>query len=202
MTGATVFIVDDDASVRRAAQRVLNAAGLPTAAFECAQRYLDEFDREAPGCVLLDLAMPGLSGLKLQKALADRGGAPPIIFLSGHADVATSVEAMKAGAVEFLTKPVDADALVRAVRSAIETDRVRREDWAVRRQIDARLSTLTPRESQVLRGVIAGKLNKQIAGDLGAAEKTIKTHRGRMMEKMGVRSVAELVHAAARVGIC
>lgn len=201
MSGPTVFIVDDDASVRRAVQRVVHAAGLAAATFESAQEYLDAFDPDAAGCIVLDLAMPGLSGLRLQEALARRGRAPPIVFLSGRADVMDGVEAMKAGAVEFLTKPVEAATLVRALHAAIEEDRLRREARASREEIDARLATLTPREAQVLRGVVAGKLNKQIAGELGTAEKTVKVHRGRMMLKMRVRSIAQLVHVAARAGI-
>ena len=202
MSGApAVFIVDDDPSVLRATQRVMRAAGLETRAFSSARDYLEAYDPNAPGCLVLDLAMPGLSGLELQQALAERGGAPAIVFVSGRADVPSSVEAMKGGAVEFLVKPVDAGALIGAVHSALEKDRVHRDARAGRAQVEKRLATLTPREAQVLRCVVAGRLNKQIAADLGAAEKTIKVHRARVMRKMGVGSVAELVQAAARVGI-
>jgi FixJ family two-component response regulator len=197
----SVFIIDDDPSVLRATQRVMRAAGLEACAFSSAREFLDAYDPYAPGCLLLDLAMPGLSGLELQQALVARGGAPAIVFMSGNADVPASVEAMKGGAVEFLVKPVDAAQLIGAVRTAMEKDRVQRDARAGRQQVERRMATLTPREAQVMRCVVTGKLNKQIAAELGAAEKTIKVHRARVMRKMEVGSVAELVQAAARVGI-
>ena len=194
-----VFIVDDDPSVLKATQRVMRAAGLEARTFSSAAEYLAAYDPEAPGCLVLDLTMPGLNGLELQHELVERGGAPAIVFVSGNADVPASVEAMKGGAVEFLVKPVDAKELVGAVQSAMEKDRARRDERAARREIAARMARLTPREQQVLRGVVSGKLNKQIAFDLGAAEKTIKVHRARVMQKMQVDSVAELVQAVAKV---
>jgi len=196
-----VYVVDDDPSVLKATSRLLRATGFEVRPFPSAVAYLEQFDADAAGCLLLDLNMPAVNGLQLQQALAQRGGAPAIIFLSGQADVPKSVEAMKGGAVEFLTKPVDASALVGAVRAALETDRRQRDARAGRMAVAKRLATLTPREEQVLRGVVAGKLNKQIAGELGTAEKTVKVHRGRVMEKMQVDSVAALVQAAARVDI-
>ena len=196
-----VYVVDDDPSVLKATSRLLRAAGFETRPFASAVEYLAQFDAEAPGCLVLDLNMPAVNGLQLQETLSRHGGAPPIVFLSGQADVPKSVEAMKRGAVEFLVKPVDAAALMRAVRAALETDRREREPRAGRVAIEKRIATLTPREGQVLRGVVAGKLNKQIAGELGTAEKTVKVHRGRVMEKMQVDSVAALVQAAARVDI-
>ena len=196
-----VYVVDDDPSVLKATSRLLRATGFEVRAFPSAVAYLEQFDADAAGCLVLDLNMPAVNGLQLQQALAQRGGAPAIIFLSGQADVPKSVEAMKGGAVEFLTKPVDASALVGAVRAALETDRRQRDVRAGRMAVAKRLATLTPREEQVLRGVVAGKLNKQIAGELGTAEKTVKVHRGRVMEKMQVDSVAALVQAAARVDI-
>jgi FixJ family two-component response regulator len=196
-----VFIVDDDPSVRKATARVIRAAGFEALTFASAVEYLEQFDPQAPGCLLLDLNMPGVNGLELQKALAERGTAPAIVFLSGYADVPKSVVAMKGGAVEFLTKPVDARTLVDALQAAIEKDRVQREARAGREEIARRVARLTPREVQVMRGVVAGKLNKQIAGELGTAEKTVKVHRGRVMEKMEVESVAALVQATARVDI-
>jgi FixJ family two-component response regulator len=196
-----VYVVDDDPSVLKATSRLLRATGFEVRAFPSAVAYLEQFDADAAGCLVLDLNMPAVNGLQLQQALAQRGGAPAIIFLSGQADVPKSVEAMKGGAVEFLTKPVDASALVGAVRAALETDRRQRDARAGRMAVAKRLATLTPREEQVLRGVVAGKLNKQIAGELGTAEKTVKVHRGRVMEKMQVDSVAALVQAAARVDI-
>jgi FixJ family two-component response regulator len=203
VSGATpsVFIIDDDASVLRATQRVMRAAGLEAHAFNSAREFLDAYDPHAPGCLVLDLAMPGLSGLELQQALVARGGAPAIVFMSGHANVPASVEAMKGGAVEFLVKPVDAADLIGAVQAAMEKDRVQRDARAGREQVERRMATLTPREAQVMRWVVTGKLNKQIAAELGAAEKTIKVHRARVMRKMEVGSVAELVQAVARVPV-
>jgi len=199
--GSTVFVVDDDLSMRKAIERVLRAAGLAVSAHASAQDYLERYDPNAPGCLLLDLAMPGFSGLDLQDALAARVGAPPIIFLTGHAAIPDSVRAMKHGAVEFLTKPIDDRTLIDAVRNAVEKDRVDRLKRAELAEIRQRLATLTPRESEVLSYVVSGKLNKQIAADLGTVEKTIKVHRARVMEKMQVRSLAALVQLAARAGI-
>ena len=197
----TVFVIDDDPSIRRAMERVMKAAGLEVSAFASAQEFLEQYDPRAPGCLLLDLRMPQSSGLDLQRELASRGDARPVIFLSGRADVPASVQAMKRGAVEFLTKPADEGVLLEAVRDAIERDRVGRVLRAELAEIRRRLATLTPRERQVLDCVVAGKLNKQAAEELGAAEKTIKVHRGRVMKKMQVNSLADLVHLAARAGI-
>jgi FixJ family two-component response regulator len=196
---STVFIVDDDASVLKATTRVLRAAGFDARPFTSPLEYLEQFDPDAAGCLVLDLNMPGTTGLELQLSLAARGACPAIVFLSGHGDVQRSVEAMKAGAVEFLTKPVDAATLVGAVNAALEKDREERAARAGRDAVRRRMATLTPRERQVMHGVVAGKLNKQIAVELGTAEKTVKVHRGRVMDKMEVDSVAALVQAAARV---
>jgi len=197
----TVFVIDDEPSIRKAIARSLGAAGLTVTTFSSAQEYLEHYEPDAPGCLILDLAMPGCSGLDLQQALADRGGEPPIIFLSGHAHVFESVQAMKHGAVEFLTKPIEDVVLIDAVRKAFEKDRVDRLTRAELAGIKKRLMILTPRETQVLGYVIAGKLNKQIAADLGTVEKTIKVHRARVMEKMQVKSVAELVRLTVQVGV-
>lgn len=197
----TVFIVDDDLLVRKALVRLLAAVGRNAVAFESAQAFLDGYDPHAPGCLVLDLAMPGLNGLELQQALAARGGTLPIIFLTGHGDVPTTVQAMKGGADDFLTKPVDDDKLLSAVDRAIERDRGRRQIAADRDALAQRLKSLTPREREVLEHVVAGKLNKQVAASLGTTEKTIKVHRARVMEKMQVRSLAELVRLADRSGI-
>jgi FixJ family two-component response regulator len=199
--GPIVFVVDDDLSVRKAIERVLRAAGLAVSAHASAQDYLERYDPNAPGCLVLDLAMPGFSGLDLQDALAARGGAPPIIFLTGRAAVPDSVRAMKHGAVEFLTKPVDERTLIDAIRNALEKDRMDRLRRAELAEIQQRLATLTPRETEVLSYVVSGKLNKQIAAELGTVEKTIKVHRARVMEKMQVRSLAALVQLATRAGI-
>ncbi len=200
-TSATVAVIDDDPSVRKAFARLVTAAGMDPKVFASAQEYLEGYDPSIAGCLVLDIAMPGFNGLDLQQSLVAKGGAPPIIFVSGQADVPASVRAMKAGAVEFLTKPVDESTLVAAIKSAIERDRVDRQDRAELAAVRKRLETLTPRECEVLRHVIAGKLNKQSAAALGTVEKTVKVHRARVMEKLQVSSVAALVRLAGRAGI-
>lgn len=198
---ATVFVVDDEPSVRQALSRLFRLARLNVAAFESAQAFLEGHDPSTPGCLLLDLAMPGLSGLELQEALAGRGSRLPIIFLTGHGDLPSGVTAMKRGAVDFLTKPIDAADLMEAVRGAIEKDRSARRAHAELTEIQRRFATLTPREYEVLCHVVSGALNKQIAANLGTTEKTIKVHRSRVMEKAKVGSLAELVTLAVRAGI-
>jgi FixJ family two-component response regulator len=200
-TSATVAVIDDDPSVRKAFARLVTAAGMDPKVFASAQEYLEGYDPSIAGCLVLDIAMPGFNGLDLQQSLVAKGGGPPIIFVSGRADVPASVRAMKAGAVEFLTKPVDESTLVAAIKSAIERDRVDRQDRAELAAVRKRLETLTPRECEVLRHVIAGKLNKQSAAALGTVEKTVKVHRARVMEKLQVTSVAALVRLAGRAGI-
>lgn len=197
----TVFIVDDEAPVRKALSRLLRAAGFAVSAFASPEEFLAQHDLEKPGCLVLDLMMPGFDGIELQKALARKGSALPIIFLSGRGDVPKSVQAMKNGAIDFLTKPVNDEQLLAAVRAAIKKDSFARREQAELFDIRARLATLTPREQEVLRHVITGKLNKQIADDLGVVEQTVKVHRARVMEKMKVQSVAELVRQAERCGI-
>jgi FixJ family two-component response regulator len=196
-----ISVVDDDPSLRKAIERLLRAAELDVSTYASAQDYLAQFDPAAPGCLLLDLAMPGLSGLDLQSALAHNDDAPPIIFLTGCATVPDSVRALKSGAIEFLTKPVDDVVLLTAISSAIERDRIDRSKRIELENIKKKLARLTPRESEVLVHVVSGKLNKQIAGELGTVEKTIKVHRGRIMEKMEVKSLAQLVMLAAAAGI-
>jgi FixJ family two-component response regulator len=197
----TVYLVDDDPQVLKAVSRLLQAAGFHVRAFSSPRRFLDEHDPAAPGCLVLDLAMPGLSGLELQEALAAAGEMLPIIFLTGRADVPASVKAMKRGAVDLLTKPVERDELVATVRTAIARDLAGRLLRQQLTEIRSRLATLTPREYQVFEHVIRGDLNKQTAAELGAAEKTIKIHRARVMEKMQVKSVAELVRLAEHAGV-
>jgi FixJ family two-component response regulator len=199
--GFTVFLVDDDANVLKALARLLRASGYASREFATPQDFLREHDASLPGCAVFDVAMPDLDGLALQQALAERGVERPVIFLTGRGDIQTSVQAMKAGAVDFLTKPVNADALLAAIDHAREQESREREARAEVVSFTARLATLTPREREVLGHVIAGRLNKQIAYDLGTVEKTIKVHRSRMMDKMGVRSLAELVRMAERAGI-
>ena len=197
----TVFIVDDDAAVLKSLTRLLRSARLNVMAFGSPQEFLERHDPRAPGCLVLDLAMPGLNGLELQAALTVKGSGIPIIFLTGHGNIPTSVQAMKRGALDFLTKPVNDDDLLKAVQAAIEQDRLARIARAELEDIQARLDSLTPREREVLTHVVSGQLNKQTAADLGTVEKTIKVHRARVMEKMKVDSVAELVRLTERAGI-
>ena len=199
--GPTVFVVDDYAPGRRSISRLLRAAGFAVTAFASAEEFLAQYDPETPGCLVLDLAMPAVSGLELQGMLADRGSLLPIIFLTAHGDIPKSVQAMKRGATDFLTKPVNDEDLLAAVRAAIEKHRALRREQAELSEIRARLATLTPREREVLEYVVAGKLNKQIAGDLGTVEQTVKIHRAHVMQKMRVQSVAELVRLTERCGI-
>ena len=197
----TVFIVDDDPGVLRALARLLAAAGHRTRTFASPEAFLSQHDPAEPGCAVFDVAMPDVDGLELQRLLFDAGIDRPIIFVTGHGDIPTSVRAMRAGAVDFLTKPVSGEALLAAVARGRELDAQARRDRSETASIEARLATLTPREHEVLAHVVAGRLNKQIAGDLGTVEKTIKVHRGRMMSKLGVRTVQDLVRLAERAGI-
>ncbi len=199
--GPTVFVVDDYAPGRRSISRLLRAAGFAVTAFASAKEFLAQYDAEAPGCLVLDLAMPAVSGLELQGLLADRGSLLPIIFLTAYGDIPKSVQAMKLGASDFLTKPVNDEDLLAAVRVAIEKNRALRRDEEELSEIRAHLATLTPREREVLEYVVAGKLNKQIAGELGTVEQTVKIHRAHVMQKMRVQSVAELVRLTQRCGI-
>jgi FixJ family two-component response regulator len=196
-----VFIVDDTREVRMALSRVLAAAGYGVRSFESAERFLSEQDETEPGCLLLDVCLPGLSGIELQHKLIDSPYARPIIFLTGMGDIQTSVQAMKEGAVDFLTKPIDHKRLFAAVERAFLRDAQQRLDRTINLVIRQRYENLTARERQVMMHVIRGRLNKQIAADLGTGEKTIKVHRARIMEKMEARSVAELVRLADHVGI-
>ena len=197
----TVFLVDDDAGVLKALTRLLRVKGNKVQPYKSPHDFLAHHDPTVPGCAVLDVAMPGLDGLGLQQALTAGGSSRPIIFLTGKGDVPTSVRAMKAGAVDFLTKPVSDHRLLDAIARAEEQDGKSRRDQAEMSAIQARIATLTPREREVLTHVVAGRLNKQIAGDLGTVEKTIKVHRGRMMEKLGVRTVVDLVRVAEKAGI-
>ena len=199
--GPTVFVVDDYAPGRKSISRLLRTAGFAVTAFASAKEFLAQYDPETPGCLVLDLAMPEVSGLELQTILAGKGSLLPIIFLTAHGSVPKSVQAMKRGATDFLTKPVNDEDLLAAVRVAIEKDRALRREQAELSEIRARLVTLTPREREVLEYVVAGKLNKQIAGELGTVEQTVKIHRAHVMQKMRVQSVAELVRLTQRCGI-
>jgi FixJ family two-component response regulator len=205
MTGCaivpTVFLVDDDPQVLKALTRLLRANGFTTMAFESAEAFLARHDARAPGCLVLDISLPGLDGLALQRRLAEGGPALPIVFLTGHGDIPMSVQAVKAGAVDFLTKPVAAETLLAAVRSGVAKDALARQVNAETEALRQRYASLTQREREVLAGLTAGKLNKQIAGDLGIVEPTVKFHRARIMERMQARTVAELMHLAARLAL-
>jgi FixJ family two-component response regulator len=197
----TIYLVDDDPGVLKALSRLLSTRGYEVRAFPSATDFLSGHDPAIAGCAILDVAMPGLDGLQLQEAMMHGGVDRPIIFITGRGDIPTSVRAMKAGAVDFLTKPVKEDDLLAAIARTQEREAAVRQQRQELLAIQGRLASLTPREREVLERVIAGRLNKQIAFELGTVEKTIKVHRGRMMEKMGVRSVAELVWLAERAGI-
>jgi FixJ family two-component response regulator len=198
----TIHIVDDDASFRTALERRLRKAGYGVATYPSAQQLLDRLpDDSEAGCILLDVRIPGLSGPQLQERLIRLGSTMPIIFLTGYADVPTTVRTIKAGAEDFLTKPVTSVQLLDAITKAIARHEIAR---GVRQKLDAlraQLGSLTPREHQVFELVVQGKINKQIALQLGATERTIKAHRHKVMEKMGVQSLAELVSLAERMGV-
>ena len=193
-----VFLVDDDAAVRNALKRGLAVEGFNVREFPSADAFLAAHDPAEPGCLVADVSMPGMSGLELQSVLSARGCARPIVFVTAKGSIPMSVQAMRAGAVTFLPKPVRLAELVAAIREALERDRQRREDQAIQSDVETRLMALTAREREVLELIVVGKLNKQIAAALGAAEKTIKVHRGRVMAKLQVRSVAELVTLTSR----
>jgi RNA polymerase sigma factor (sigma-70 family) len=193
----TIHIVDDDDSFRRALSRLLQASGFAVQAYASAGEFLLARSGEKPGCVLLDVQMPGLDGLDLHAALAQQEAPLPVVFITGHGDIPMSVRAMKTGAVDFLTKPVKREALLRAVEAALARDAEQRTAHEKSRRCRQCFESLTPREREVFHQVTAGKLNKQIAADIGAAERTVKAHRANIMEKMQVQSLAELVHIAA-----
>jgi FixJ family two-component response regulator len=199
-TDPTVLILDDDESFVTALDRLLRAEGFHTRTWTSPGKFLAEHDPDAPGCLLTDLIMPEMDGLELQSALLAARCIRAIVFLTGYGDVSTTVTGMRAGAVSFLSKPVRRSELVVAVREALEKDAAARAAEMRRRRVASLLDSLTPRERQVLELVSLGRLNKQIAGTLGAAEKTIKVHRGRLMRKMRVRSAAELVELLAHAG--
>jgi FixJ family two-component response regulator len=196
-----VFIIDDDPLYRRSSERLVRSIGFSVQSFESARDFLSSRRPNAPSCLILDVRLPGLSGLDLQRDLAEAGVHIPIIFVTGHGDIPMSVQAMKAGAVEFLTKPFRDQALLDAIRQAIGRDQVARQQHARSADLRRRYESLKPREREVFRCVVSGMLNKQIAGEVGATERTVKFHRGNIMRKMQVKSLAELVRMAEALGI-
>jgi len=195
----TVVVIDDDQSVREALQGLLQSVALPVELFSSVREFLDSNRLDAPGCLVLDVRLPGQSGLDFHDDLVKANVPLPVIFISGHADVPMSVKAMKAGAVEFLTKPIRQQDLLDAIHRAIEHDRSRREEAQVTARLRARFDTLTAREREVMRLVTAGRLNKQVAAEIGISEATVKLHRGQLMRKLGVQSLAELVRTADKL---
>ena len=201
MPSPTIFIVDDDASFLTAVGRMLHASGFVVKAFSSGAEFLAQPELDVPGCVLADLQMPGLSGLELQEALAKAGHGLPVVFLSGHGDIPSTVHAMRRGAEDFLTKRAPKEQLLDAVKRALARDAREREQRARLRELRARFDALTPREHEVLAHVLTGQLNKQIAGDLGIDERSVKRHRTSIMAKLRVQSVAELTHLVHEAGL-
>jgi len=198
---ALVYVLDDEPEIVKALTRLLRAKRFEVRGFTSVRAFLEACRPDDIACLLLDVGMPELDGLELQRRLTHQGILIPIIFLTGRGDIPMSVRAIKAGATDFLTKPVDAAALVQAVRNALEISEARRSELAEKAALAARLATLTPREREVMEHVVAGQLNKQVAADLGTGEQNIKLHRAHIMKKMGVESLADLVRAAERLGM-
>ena len=197
---AVVFVIDDDPSMRLALEDLVSTVGLQVRAFAAPQDFLQSKPLDAPGCLVLDVRLPGMSGLAFQKELANGGLALPVIFITGHGDIPMSVRAMKAGAVEFLTKPFHDQDLLDAIHAAIERDRKRRREAVRLAELRERFATLTERERQIMTLVVIGRANKQIAAELTLSEMTVKVHRGQVMRKMHAKSLPELVRMADRLG--
>jgi FixJ family two-component response regulator len=200
-SNSLVFLIDDDASVRKGVSRLLRSAGYKSKAFESASDFLEREQHPGPACLIVDVRMPGLNGMDLQETLIQRHREEQLIFITGHGDISMCARAMKAGAVDFLPKPFRDDELLQCVERALIRSAEERRQSAERKEVRCLVDLLTPREFEVMQLVITGMLNKQIAGELGTAEKTVKVHRGRMMQKLRVASVAELVRLAERARI-
>ncbi len=196
-----VFVVDDDSSMREALTDLITSVGFLVEAFKSAPEFLKHRRRDAPACLVLDVRLPGLSGLDLQRELVRTEAPVPIIFISGHGDIPMSVRAMKEGAVEFLVKPFRDQDLLDAIRHALEVDRAARQERSVVAEVRCRYESLTKREREVMRLVVSGLLNKQVAGELGSSEVTVKMHRGQVMRKMKAQSLVQLVRMAEKIGI-
>ena len=200
-TEPTVFLVDDDHAVRDALELLLEAASFKTASFENAMAFLDAYKQNQAGCLVLDIRMPDMSGMELQDALKERGITLPIIFLTGHGNVPMSARAFRTGAIDFMEKPFDESALLERIGEAIQLDRTNRETVARRENARARLTTLTPREQQVMLLVVTGKVNKEIAAELNLSHRTVEIHRSRVMEKTGTQSLTRLIELAVASGL-
>jgi RNA polymerase sigma factor (sigma-70 family) len=196
-----VYIIDDDASVREVIADLLASVGLATQSFGSTQEFLKIERADAPGCIVLDVRLPGSSGLEFQRGLADEGIHLPVIFITGHGDIPMSVRAIKAGAVEFLTKPLNEQELLDAIHTALESDKAQRSDHQIAAALRVRLESLTPRERQVFALVVTGRANKQIAAELELSEMTVKVHRSQVTRKLQAKSVVDLVRIADRLGI-
>jgi len=197
----TVFVVDDDPSVLKALGRLVRSAGLEVELFASPEDFLNRYDQNVPGCLILDVAMPNITGLEMHQTLIEKGSELPVIFLTGHGDIPMSVRAIKQGAIDFFTKPLNDNELISAIQNAQEKDELARNARAQLNELQQRLASLTPRELEVLSHVVSGKRNKQIADDLGIVEKTIKVHRSNLMEKLKVQSLADLVKLSEKLGV-
>ena len=196
-----VYIIDDDASVRRGLGDLLRSVGLGVQTFESSQEFLDSKRSDAPSCIILDVRLPGRSGLDFQSVLQNLGIHLPVIFVSAHSDIPISVRAMKSGAIEFLTKPLREQELLDAVHAGIERDRARRQEAELIAELQARYDSLTPREREIMNLVVTGRVNKQIAAQADLSEVTVKVHRGHVMQKMGAKSLVDLVRMADSLGV-
>ena len=198
----TIFVVDDEPDVRAALNMLIKSVGLKPEIYETPQAYLDAYDPERPGCLVLDMRMPGMSGLELQAKLAGMGPHPPIIMISGHGEIPNAVQAVQSGAIDFLQKPVSDQLLLDRIQQALQLDAENRRAYKERRDLEQRYTTLTPREREVMQGVIAGKLNKIIADELNVSTRTVEIHRAHVMEKMQAGSLSTLVNMSTRIEQC